>query len=343
MYLLHFFIFHIDFLSTYTKYYTLKFKKCRRSAFDKYIKNDIIFNTHGGFIMKEYLTKMKSSFKKHWGQFVDEGKKCIAEFKNPATRKKQIPNLFTASRLLAPIFILPAALSGNLLLAGIFVGIFASTDAIDGYLARKYDSTSEFGRKLDALTDKLFIGALLVLPSIYNPVLLSTIVMEGIISAINIHSQLNNNNPKTEYIGKIKTAALFGTVALNYLSLAFHIPNAVLNIALGSTLGLQTISAAKYLNIAVQKEKDKKKKTDFEEPLINRIEEPEQAAELAETLGLKPSLTATTSSKKPQELSPEERARQLREIREQILQLVSPETINEPISKGPEKSLRAKK
>ena len=289
--------------------------------------------------MKEFFSKMKDSFKHHWGQFVDEGKKCFAEFKNPSTRKKQIPNLLTASRLLSPIFILPAALSGNLLLAGIFVGIFASTDAVDGYLARKYNSTSEFGRKLDALTDKLFAGSLLIPLVFYNPTLLLTIIMEGAISVINVHSQLNNNNPKTEYIGKVKTAALFGTVALNYLSLALNIPNTILNIALGSTLGLQTISAAKYLNIAVQKEKDKKKKKVYSAPAIELIEEPEKAAELAETLGLKPSITATTSLEKSQELSPEERARQLREIREQILRLEPPD---ESISKGPVKSIGAK-
>ena len=71
--------------------------------------------------MKEFWHKMKLSFKQHWGQFMVEGKECINEFKNPETRKKQIPNLFTASRLFAPFFIIPSALLGNLPLTAIFV------------------------------------------------------------------------------------------------------------------------------------------------------------------------------------------------------------------------------
>ena len=143
--------------------------------------------------MKEFFIKMKKSFKHHWGEFMKEGKICLEEFKNPETRKKQIPNILTASRLFAPFFIIPAALLGNLPLTGIFVAAFALTDAADGYFARKYEATSEFGRKLDALTDKLFAASLLIPLLFTNPALLTVFTMEGVISGVNVYSQLSNN------------------------------------------------------------------------------------------------------------------------------------------------------
>ena len=102
---------------------------------------------------KDMYIKDKESFKKNWTIFVSEGKNCINEFKNKETRHKQIPNAFTASRLFAPLFIIPSALSCNLILTALFAGGFAFTDACDGYYARKYNAQSEFGRELDPITD----------------------------------------------------------------------------------------------------------------------------------------------------------------------------------------------
>lgn len=269
--------------------------------------------------MKEFFVKMKKSFKHHWGEFIKEGKVCIAEFKNPETRKKQIPNLFTASRLFAPFFIIPAALLGNLPLTGIFVAGFALTDAADGYFARKYNATSEFGRKLDALTDKLFAASLLIPLIFTNPALLTVFTMEGVISGVNVYSQLSDNTPKTEYIGKVKTAALFGTIGLNYISLVTKVPNIALNIMTYSTVALQLLSAAKYLDVLSTKEHEKGLNESKEK--LDLIEEPKlDDGVKVKSLELESSTpTITHTNTNPDvELSAEEKARQLREIRAQL-------------------------
>ena len=121
--------------------------------------------------IKEFLKKDIEGFKKNWQPFKEEGKKCIKELKNKETRKKQIPNLLTASRLLSPIFIIPTALSGNIMKTFMFTTLFAATDALDGHFARKYNSTSEFGRELDPLTDKIFALSLLIPLLTFNPLL----------------------------------------------------------------------------------------------------------------------------------------------------------------------------
>lgn len=198
--------------------------------------------------IKEKYKSLKNSFDTKWGMFVNEGKKCYDEFKNPKTRHKQIPNVLTASRLFAPFFIIPAALIGNLTLTGIFALGFAATDAFDGYFARKYNCTSEFGRELDALTDKVFAITLLVPLVFNNPLLLANLIMEFVIGGVNVMSRLNNNKPKTAMIGKVKTGALSLTLVINYIALALGINPAILNIFTASTLALQVGTALKYLN-----------------------------------------------------------------------------------------------
>ena len=152
--------------------------------------------------LNEYFKSLKTSFDTKWGAFVSEGKKCYKEFKNPKTRYKQIPNALTASRLFAPLFIIPAALTGNLFLTGLFALGFAATDGLDGYFARKYKTTSEFGRELDALTDKIF-AITLIFPLLFNnPLIISNLIMEFVIGGVNDMSRLNNNMHKIAIIGK---------------------------------------------------------------------------------------------------------------------------------------------
>ena len=78
-----------------------------------------------------------------------------------------IPTIMTWTRILAiPLIVgvfylpLPAA-TGNLLATVMFV-LFAATDWLDGYLARKLNQTSAFGAFLDPVADKFLVCASLL-------------------------------------------------------------------------------------------------------------------------------------------------------------------------------------
>lgn len=221
--------------------------------------------------------------KKEWKKFVSEGKECFKEFCNKKTRKKQIPNAFTASRLLAPFFIIPAALCGNLLLTGLFTCMFVLTDAADGFFARKYNATSEFGRKLDPITDKVFAGSLLIPLIISNPLMLINMLGEIVIALINTKSQLSNYKPKTLISGKVKTAFLYFTIALGYLNFVANITNSLNGLIL-TTAFIQALTASHYYCAYKQAEDEKKSESLLEEEKeITSDEEKEEVKELVKT------------------------------------------------------------
>ena len=78
----------------------------------------------------------------------------------------QIPNALTLVRFaLVPVFIvlLARASGDHRWPAGIVFGIAAVTDQIDGWLARRLQVESEFGKYADPLADRLMIDAAVIL------------------------------------------------------------------------------------------------------------------------------------------------------------------------------------
>jgi len=73
-----------------------------------------------------------------------------------------IPNLITAMRFVLVIPISVSIYQGNHLVALILFIVAGLSDGIDGYLARRYNWTSEFGQFADPLADKCLILATLL-------------------------------------------------------------------------------------------------------------------------------------------------------------------------------------
>jgi len=76
-----------------------------------------------------------------------------------------LPNVLTLARILAVPVIVVALLgetpNGDALAAGVFA-LAACTDGLDGYIARRRQDVTTFGKLMDPLADKLLIVAALV-------------------------------------------------------------------------------------------------------------------------------------------------------------------------------------
>lgn len=107
-----------------------------------------------------------------------------------------------------------------------FVFVLASiTDWLDGYLARKMNLTSAFGRFLDPVADKLMVSTALIILVQWHPDIVMAISAIVIISREIVVSALrewmaelgNRTSVAVSYVGKLKTA--FQMIAITVLLL----------------------------------------------------------------------------------------------------------------------------
>ena len=140
-------------------------------------------------------------------------------------------NLLTFARIIVAVIIFGLlALKDYYILALILFFIAGLTDYFDGFLARKYNATSQIGEILDPLADKiliifLFFGLALNLSSFLIGFAGSLIITREIwISALRDFNSRNNNIHATKviYIAKIKTSIQLFTIAIYLSALAFN-------------------------------------------------------------------------------------------------------------------------
>ena len=83
-----------------------------------------------------------------------------------------LPTMLTLARIgLIPVFIVVFFLpfEWSHIATAVIFGLASITDWVDGYLARKWNQTSEFGAFLDPVADKLMVAVILVLLVQANP------------------------------------------------------------------------------------------------------------------------------------------------------------------------------
>lgn len=85
--------------------------------------------------------------------------------------KQKLPNYLTFMRILVIPGVVISFLFPDILAAWIGCGLFIAasvTDYFDGYLARKFKSTSSLGRIFDPIADKLLVAATLLMMAAYD-------------------------------------------------------------------------------------------------------------------------------------------------------------------------------
>ncbi|MGW8484053.1 CDP-diacylglycerol--glycerol-3-phosphate 3-phosphatidyltransferase [Microbacterium sp. NPDC055903] len=146
---------------------------------------------------------------------------------------RQLPNAITVARIpLAVVFFVLLLIGGSYGLddimvrwiAGILFVVAISTDWVDGYLARKYDIVSDFGKLWDPIADKLLTGAGFVGLAVLGEwpwwIVIVILIREW---GITIHRFIvaKQHIVAAAWMGKLKTA-LQG-VALSWWLLPLHV------------------------------------------------------------------------------------------------------------------------
>ncbi len=120
-----------------------------------------------------------------------------------------------------------------LIAGGIFL-IAASTDFIDGYIARKYNLITDFGKTADAIADKLLVNGLLVILAYDRiiPLLIPVIIISRDIITDSCKSICGSKGKvvAASKLGKAKT--IFMMIGIT-LTLFYDFPFIYLNIYIG--------------------------------------------------------------------------------------------------------------
>ena len=130
-----------------------------------------------------------------------------------------LPNLFTLVRLLClPLFLWLLFSQENRAGAAWLLAGLGSTDWVDGYIARRFDQTSEFGKIFDPTVDRLFffvaVIAIIIDGSIPVWFAVAVLIREVLVGAVIAFSTLFLKMQRfgVTWLGKCATFLLMGAV-----------------------------------------------------------------------------------------------------------------------------------
>ena len=153
-------------------------------------------------------------------------------------------------------------INGNILIdlkyiiVGVLFVIASLTDFFDGYVARKYNLVTDFGKMMDAISDKLLTNSVLIIlgcsGKISTVVIVVIIVRDIVVDSIKM--VIGNKGAAVAAIGiaKVKTATLMvGIVLTLFYNLPFELINLrVSDFLLAIAALLSVISAVRYYIMA---------------------------------------------------------------------------------------------
>ena len=163
------------------------------------------------------------------------------------------PNKLTMLRIIMiPIFMvvymyLKTNAFTNFLSALIFALAFL-TDLLDGYLARKNNQVSDFGKIMDPLADKVLVAAAMILLTqtgvVSAWVTILVLAREFIVSGVRMAAAAEGNVVAASIWGKAKTMWQFIAITL---ALLINRPNIFIDIFMWINLILTVLSGADYI------------------------------------------------------------------------------------------------
>lgn len=142
------------------------------------------------------------------------------------------------------------------IIAGILFVIASLTDFLDGYVARKYNMVTDFGKMVDAVSDKLLTNTVLVIlvcDGMVSPVIAVVIIARDIfVDSIKMVMGNKGKAVAAIKVAKLKTASLMLGIIL---TLFYNIPFELINLRVSDFMLvlaaiLSVISGVKYYMMA---------------------------------------------------------------------------------------------
>lgn len=141
------------------------------------------------------------------------------------------------------------------LIIGILFIIASLTDFVDGYIARKYNMVTDFGKMLDAIADKVLVNSVLIIlaaKGFISPIIPVIIIFrDEVVNSIKMIAGSKGNVIAAIKTGKFKTAFLMTGVSLTFF---YNLPFELWNIRVSDVLLiiaciLSIVSAIEYYNM----------------------------------------------------------------------------------------------
>lgn len=123
------------------------------------------------------------------------------------------------------------------LIAGVLFVIASLTDFLDGYVARRYNMVTDFGKMVDAISDKMLTNSLLVILAsnhMISPIIAVVFIVRDI-TVDSIKMVIGNKGHAVAAIGiaKLKTATLMVGLAL---TLFYNLPFELIGVRVSDCL-----------------------------------------------------------------------------------------------------------
>ena len=138
------------------------------------------------------------------------------------------------------------------LIAGVLFIIGSLTDFLDGYIARKYNLITDFGKLIDAIADKMLVNSVLIIlasTGTINAIIPVVVILrDTVVNSIKMLAASKGKVVAAIKSGKLKTACLMTGITLtSFYNLPFELWNLqVANILLLIATVLSIYSGVQY-------------------------------------------------------------------------------------------------
>jgi len=161
---------------------------------------------------------------------------------------------FYAVNVTFPTYLIDGKLliDSKYIIAGIIFIVASLTDFLDGYIARKYNMVTDFGKFMDAIADKILVNSVLIIlasSNQINPIIAVVIIMrDTIVNTIRMVAASKGKVVAAIKSGKLKTACMMVGLTLTlFYNLPFELWNVkVSDFLLITATVLSLISAVQY-------------------------------------------------------------------------------------------------